>query len=261
MKPNGLCKTLLFIIFAIFFIQATGLATTSTTGNLIGFIYEQDGTTPVQDAMLIAKNLDSGMIFTSSGTDEFGAFRIKNLDVGLYAFGISTPKGDFNAEGVLGVASGETAKIVLAVRPYETLDEMNASDEAPKLAGEKLLGRIIVYFASTHEASIYILKGELNKNEAIHVYGKKKTSTDFWQKATAMVNILNHIQVDRALANQEYMISLEKPALPGDWIYKKEQRLLAFFTTPIGIITILAATSTVTYIIVKEPECASQYRK
>src|SRR4030042_5062751 len=67
-------------------------------GNIIGFLYAQDGTTPLEGAVVKFKNLTSGMGFESSKSDTYGIFKLQGIEKGMYAYGVVTPEGNFNAD-------------------------------------------------------------------------------------------------------------------------------------------------------------------
>jgi hypothetical protein len=92
-------------------------AKNSGQGNLIGFIYAADGSTPVEGAVLLVQNVATEKIYRSTKTDKLGIFKIQDLDEGLYIAGVSTEKGDFNMNNVLGIRANETAKLSLALKP------------------------------------------------------------------------------------------------------------------------------------------------
>jgi len=80
-------------------------------GNLLGFVYGQDGTTPLPGAVVMVKNISSGRVYESSASDGLGIFKVQGLETGLYALGVTSPKGSFNSPDLIGVAANETSKI------------------------------------------------------------------------------------------------------------------------------------------------------
>jgi len=267
-KMKGFLKKLssvfgVLMLSVIFFVHPLVMAGAGAKGNLVGFVYDQDGTTPVQGAVVKLKNLATGSIFESPGSDEQGAFKIADVDRGLYVFGIASPRGDFSATDVLGIAENETAKLAVALTPFEAAGEVDPkAEDAPKIAGEKWVGKIISYDASLKEARVFINKNQLKKDENFHVKGDKKkynSDTDFWQKAKIIKQ--NGFNINKAVAGQFYNIPLEKLPLDNDFIYVKESAgLFAFFLTPLGLATILAGTTAVVVIVVTPKPPASQSR-
>lgn len=246
----------------LFFAQSLVFATSAAKGNLVGFVYDKDGTTPVEGAVVKLKNLASGDVFESTKSDNSGAFSMAGIDQGMYVFGVSSPQGDFNAEEVLGIAGDETAKLAVALNPDVTQVDPK-SENAPAVAGEKWVGTIISFDAGTNMARVFINKGQLKQDEEFHVKGDKKkynSDTNFWQKAKVLQQ--NGLAVKKAVAGQYYNILLEKPPLDNDFVYvKKSKGLIAFFLSPLGLATILAGTTAAVIAVVTPVTPASADRR
>jgi len=86
-------------------------------GNLIGFVYEKDATTPFEGAIVKLKNISTSLIYESNKTDKLGTFKFEGIDEGLYIAGISSIEGDFNVENFIGIKADETAKVSFALTP------------------------------------------------------------------------------------------------------------------------------------------------
>jgi hypothetical protein len=86
-------------------------------GNLIGFVYEKDATTPLEGAIVKLKSISSGITYESSKTDKLGVFKLEGINEGLYIAGISSKEGDFNVESFIGITADETAKVSFALKP------------------------------------------------------------------------------------------------------------------------------------------------
>lgn len=265
---NGFLKrrSIVFVVLiltALFFAQPFVLVGAGAKGNLVGFVYDQDGTTPVEGAVIKLKNLATGSTFESPKSDNQGAFKVTDVDQGLYTFGVASSQGDFSANDVLGIADNETAKLAVALTPFEAGAEVNPkAEDAPSIKGEKWVGKVISYDATAKEARVYINKSELKKDESFHVKGDKKkynSDTDYWQKAKIVKQ--NGFEVKKAVAGQFCNIPMEKPPLDNDFVYVKESRGLAwFFLTPLGLAAILAGTTAIVYIAIPAKPTASQFR-
>lgn len=94
-------------------------------GNLIGFVYDKDGTTPVEGAIVKLKNVSSGSIYESSKADKLGVFKIEGIDEGLYVVGINSKEGSFNVENFIGIKANETAKVSFALKPQAKGEKAN----------------------------------------------------------------------------------------------------------------------------------------
>ena len=114
------------------------LADSTDTGNLTGFIYKADRTSPFEKAVIEVRNITTGSIYESTISDAFGAFRIDEIEKGLYIVSVRTEKGNFHSRNIIGVREDETAKIAFALRlrgregsenmPVGTADVIASSD-------------------------------------------------------------------------------------------------------------------------------------
>ncbi|TET70666.1 MAG: carboxypeptidase regulatory-like domain-containing protein [Candidatus Aminicenantes bacterium] len=86
-------------------------------GNLIGFVYDKDGTTPLEGAIVKLKNVSTSSIYESGKADKLGVFKIEGIDEGLYVVGISSKEGSFNVENFIGIKANETAKVSFSLEP------------------------------------------------------------------------------------------------------------------------------------------------
>jgi hypothetical protein len=96
-------------------------------GNLIGFVFEKDGTTPVEGAVVKLKNVSTGTVYESSQSDKLGILKTEGIEEGLYIVGISTNEGNFNVGNLIGIKAAETAKVSFALKP-----EGQEEEKAPK---------------------------------------------------------------------------------------------------------------------------------
>jgi len=134
-------------------------------GNLIGFVYEKDGTTPLEGAIVKLKSVSTRRIYKSSKTDKFGAFKIAGIDEGLYVVGISSKKGDFNLKDLIGIKANETAKVSFALKPQVKVQK----EKKAKIRKEKNLASFFkspVGLAVIVAASVAIVYGAVSLIEA-----------------------------------------------------------------------------------------------
>ncbi len=71
--------------------------------DLKGFVFQSDGTSPVEQATMFAKRLPDGEVLMSVPSDRMGMFEIKDIEMGIYVLGVRTLRGNFNAQKVLGI--------------------------------------------------------------------------------------------------------------------------------------------------------------
>jgi hypothetical protein len=111
---------ILFIFaFILFWMPELIRAQEIERGNLIGFVYGPDNTSPIEGAVLKIRNLTTGSLYESMASDDQGRVEFENVDEGLYLVGISTSQGDFNIENLVGIKPNKTANIAFALRPLE----------------------------------------------------------------------------------------------------------------------------------------------
>lgn len=126
-KPSGLALVCIWIIFAVNLIFLPGFVQGSSRvlEDLIGCVYESDGITPVEQATVQIKRLPRGEIFTSSLSDQQGMFTLKDIDKGVYILGVKTPRGNFNAQRLLGIVlpDGSPAEMVVVLSPAKNSDK------------------------------------------------------------------------------------------------------------------------------------------
>jgi len=256
-------KGILIALFLLIFCSSGFLMGESAgKGNIIGFIYGEDGTTPVEGAVVQVKNMSTGIIYDSGVSDEYGIFKIKSVESGIYMYGVKTPMGDFNSDGLVGVkvSEDETAKMSLSLTQYEK-KVYSAKKEIyseQKIKGESFIGRIVDFAAPNRIADVYIVMGMLQLKDRIHTKGE---NTDFYQN-------LDNLQLDGSPAKklfpgQTATIGLIKNAEIGDSVYLVcKKKLLPLFLTPVGIAAVVAGSGAIIYKFVdlQDEETVSQYK-
>ena len=220
-------------------------------GNIIGFLYAKDGTTPLEGGIVKFKNLTSGMVFESSKSDSYGIFKVQGIEKGVYTYGVATPEGDFNADNLVGLRIGEneTAKLSIAVDPYEkeVAEAVSEVNQDLEKNGEALVGMIADFNQSTRMADVQVVKGVLRVNDRIHARGK---STDFYQDVDLLV--VGVANTKRVLKGQTGTLKLEQNAQAGDMVYVvPAKKLFPFFLAPLGIAAVIGGSESVSYGIMK----------
>jgi hypothetical protein len=211
---------------------------TPARGNLIGYIYDKDGTTPVAGAVIKLRNISSGAIYEAPPADKAGFFKIENLGKGIYNFGITTAAGDFNSNELVGIIEKETTKLSISLSPYENEIRQSMQEIAREQSvkeNEARVGRVVQYTAGTKDAMVFIEKGVLQLDDRIRVRG---VQTNFYQDVTALG--LEGAKVKRALAGQNPWLRVVRDAQVGDGVYLVCKKGVApFFLTPCGIATVV----------------------
>lgn len=214
-----------------------------TQGSLVGTIFEKDGTTPVTGAVLKLKNVQTGSTVQSRPTDKAGQFAIAGLGTGIYSYGITTSRGDFNASEMIGIQAKEPTKISVALDVYD--DDVRAAVQQTiqeqEKKGESRIGRVVQFSPQTKEAIVLIERGALQKNDKIQVKGEK---TDFTQDVAALKR--EGSSVRRVKVGENGSLTLVQLAQIGDSVFVVKKAPGAFFLLPCGLATIIAGTGAVT---------------
>ena len=87
MKGFGTRKNIVICIISLFmlFTFQTSILAQENTGNLMGFIYKEDGKKPLKNAQVIIIAVkDDTKIFKSNVTDKNGDYKIENVPAGEY---------------------------------------------------------------------------------------------------------------------------------------------------------------------------------
>ena len=125
--------TFVIFAFALFWAPEFLRAQEVGRGNIEGYVYGPDNTTPVEGAVVKLRNLSTGSRYESIAADSRGKVAFEGVDEGLYLVGITTARGDFNIENLVGIKPGKTARISFALQPQEqegTAQE--ATERCPK---------------------------------------------------------------------------------------------------------------------------------
>lgn len=241
-------KGILIVLFLLIFCSSGFLMSESAgRGNIIGFIYSEGGTTPLEGAVVQVKNMSTGIIYDSSVSDEYGIFKVQGVESGIYMYGVKTPQGNFNSDSLVGVkvSGDETAKMSVSLTPYEkkVYSAMKDIYSEQKIAGESFVGRIVDFATPNRLADVYIVKGMLKLKDKIHTKGE---NTDFYQNLDDLQ--LEGSPAKRLFPGQTATLGLTKNAEIGDSVYLVcKKRMLPLFLTPVGIAAVVAGSGAVIY--------------
>lgn len=262
LKRTGILIAAFFLIASMLF---SGIENTGK-GNLIGQIYDQDGTTPVEGASLAIRNLTTGKVYVSPKSEADGSVYLEDIEKGFYKLGVLTADGSFYAKDLMGVnIRGEsTETISIAINPYSKREAKAVNDLFQEMDEneEAVIGHVLQYLPETGMAEVELIKGMLKKDAVVYIRGE---TNSFRQKVETI--ILNGQEVDEAFEGDIITINVKMGCVIGDLVYLcQKERILPFlldFGSPAGIVIITAATAGVTYGIYKaikeEPE-ASPYK-
>jgi hypothetical protein len=216
-----------------------------STGRVIGFVYDEDGTTPLPGAVVELRNLSNHRHISSLPTDEFGIFRLENVERGVYVYGVTTDQGSFNADGFVAIkiAANETAKMAISLKPYgrKETEAVSAMSKDLEIAGETLVGAIVDFNSATLTADIEITRGRLKVNDRIHARGR---TTNFYQD----LKVLNKAgsPAAKALAGDKATIRFNQEVEKGDLVYVvKKKEFNPLFLAPIGLAAVIAGSSAI----------------
>jgi hypothetical protein len=224
-------------------------------GNLVGFVYERDGSIPVEGAVIVVKNLTTGFVSESPGSDGLGAFKVLGLESGIYALGVRSAKGSYNSQDLFGVTAGKTAKISISLDAYDkkAAADAEAVIKEQRDKGEAFIGKVVDYDPQTKRAEIFVEIGLIQSVDRIHVKGQV---TDFYQDTKALN--ARGIRVERILSGASGHFQASKPCVQGDFVYIVcRQGIPPFFLAPLGIAAIVAGAVPLSAIY---KEDASPYR-
>jgi len=249
--PRKLCFGCIIGLAFLITVPLATLAERPSMGNIIGFVYAKDGTTPLEGATVKFKNLASSSIYESSKTDGYGIFKIQGVESGVYTYGVVTNQGDFNASNIVGlkVSENETAKMSIAIQPFSR-DEAAAVTEIYKdqdKSGESLVAMVADFDAATGMAQLQMVKGLLRVSDKIHARGQ---STDFYQEVGVLK--IGDSSAQQILGSQAGAIKLDRNVEKGDRVYLvQNKKIFPFFLAPAGIAAVVAGNSAITYGVVK----------
>jgi hypothetical protein len=208
------------------------------SGSLVGFVYEQDGSTPVAGAVVVVKNVTSGAVTEAGRSDALGVFKVPSLGPGLYALGVTSDRGNFNSQDFFGVTAGKTSKITVALNPYDpeaaTAAAAVIKDQRDK--GEAFIGKVVKYLPDTKEAEVLVEIGLIQAEDRIHIKGQV---TDFYQDMRVLKAY--GAKAKRVTSGYTAVIKTAKPCEQGDFVYIVCKRgVPPFFLAPLGIAAIVA---------------------
>lgn len=236
-----------FFVLLLFFSADIVRGQDNPVGNVTGYIYAQDGSTPVEGAVIKFKNVSTGKLVESGKSDNRGYFAVEGIERGVYLYGVITPEASFDSEGLVGfrIKENETARMSVALRPYSSQAALTIEGFYNDLDvhGESYVGRVIEVDATKKNVKVKIERGFLQLKDKIRNKGMKH---DF--KMT--INTLGSEggNVKRVFAGKTASFRMKKDAEVDDMVFVlKKRQFLPFLAAPLGAAAVIAASGAVAY--------------
>lgn len=223
-------------------------------GNLIGFIFGPDGSTPVPGAIVVVRNLTTGVVTEAGATDGRGTFRMSGLPAGLYAVGVRSSRGSFNSQDFFGVTAQQTARISISLAPYNAAEAAGAAVvvKTQREKGEAYIGKVVKWDLAVKEAEVFVEIGLIQADDRIHVKGQ---TTDFYEDLRSLKSY--GTKTKRVTSGSTAVIKAAKPCQAGDFVYIVCKRgVPPFFLAPLGIAAIVAGAVPLAATFEEEPVSA-----
>lgn len=235
--------TVLILVAAVFVCQGITVADPAETGTILGYVFEADGTTPVEGAVIRVVNTLTGTELESTTSDQRGTFQIAGIERGIYQYAVSTPRGVFAANSEFGVnlKGTDTAKMAINLADYEADSDIDIADmpAAEAIAGETFIGRIIWVDPESNVAEILVMQGALETNDKVHALGE---TTDFYEKIKNME--VGEFVEPAAVPGETAFVEFSNPVQIGDAIYVAAAGApLAFLLPLVGVAAVGAGTA------------------
>ena len=129
-RKRHLFSILLVLVMALLIAPALVRGEETGKGSLIAYVYARDQITPVADAVLVLKNVESGQVIESKSSNDLGMVTLRDIDAALYVAGIRTETDhNFNIHAMLGIKDGEIGKAVFTLVQEQTQDESGEKDK------------------------------------------------------------------------------------------------------------------------------------
>jgi hypothetical protein len=245
--------------FFIFSFMLFSVDNEPVTGNLVGHIYGQDGSTPLEGASLALRNVSTGKVYMSPKSGLDGTVLLEEVEKGFYKIGIITDDGGFYTKDLIGLnIKGEsTETISVSISPYSQQEGSAVRDIYEDLYGadEALIGHVLKYFPETGMAQVELIKGMIKKDAVVYFRG---LTYNFRQEVKTI--ILDGKEVDEAYKGDIILVNVKMPTEIGDLVFICDKKILPFIIwgKPLGLLILGAATTSVTYgiynAIQEEPE-------
>ena len=236
-----------FFVFLLFFSAGAVRGQDNPVGNVTGYIYEQDGSTPVEGAVVKFKNVSTGKFIESGKSDNSGYFVVEGIERGVYLYGVITPEASFDSEGLVGfrLKENETARMSIALRPYSSQAALTIEGFYNDLDvnGESYVGRVIEVDATKKNVRVKIERGFLQLKDKIRNKGRMH---DFKMTVDVLESEGGHVR--RVFAGKTASFRMKEEAEVDDMVFVLKKRpFLPFLASPLGAAAVIAASGAVAY--------------
>lgn len=258
MKRGSRSLILLGAALAMSFVISPSVLTAQTPGKggLVGYVYERNGSTPVKGAVVLVKNVTTGTVLEAPPSDDLGMFKVPGLEPGLYALGVTSEKGSYNSQDFFGITAQQTAKISIALDPYDAAAASGAATviREQREKGESFIGKIVRCDPAAKEAEVFVEIGLIQSDDRLHIKGQ---STDYYLDVKGLQAM--GAKAKRVPSGSTAVFHSAKPCQAGDYVYIVCKRgVPPFFLAPLGIAAIVAGA--VPLAATFDEEQASPYR-
>jgi hypothetical protein len=86
------------------------------SGSLAGHIFNEDMKTPVRNAIVKLRNVETLKEYESEPTDVYGMYKIPEVEEGRYVMGVLGPRGNYNFHYSIMIKSDALAKLSVAMK-------------------------------------------------------------------------------------------------------------------------------------------------
>ncbi|MCJ7484686.1 MAG: hypothetical protein MUQ25_00770 [Candidatus Aminicenantes bacterium] len=115
-KPLALFLAAAFVLLTLP-VRDFAAGATKPNGALSGYIYGEDMRTPVRNAVVKLRSLDSQIEYESEPTDLEGMYKIPEIEEGRYVMGVMSVQGDYNFHYSILIKSDALAKLSVSMKP------------------------------------------------------------------------------------------------------------------------------------------------
>ena len=236
-----------FFVFLLFFSADIIRGQDNPVGNVTGNIYAQDGSTPVEGAIIKFKNVSTGKFYASQKSDNRGTFAVEGIERGVYLYGVITPEASFDSEGLVGfrIKENETARMSIALKPYSSQESLTIEGFYNDLDvnGESYVGRVIEVDDTKKNVKVKIERGFLQVKDKIRNRGREH---DFKMSIGKLES--EGEDVKRVFVGKTASLQMKKEAEVDDMVFVlKKRQFLPFLAAPLGAAAVIAASGAVAY--------------